>query len=196
MAAPGWLPEAALPAGSDKAGMPRRGRSDLKQLEPSVQWPARALLVACRRLRQPAARNLRGSSRLLSRFRDVGGDRVHQRRRQAIIGLEPEFRQARSDPRHLRWCDAGLDNRRHERREPRCCRAGFLEQFGVDEVETIEGMPLVLNSRSEAMHCSSATSILSATNPIRRRGSPRILFSIRMRRIRSTRRSTTRRGNR
>ena len=40
---------------------------------------------------------------------------------------------------------------------------------------SITGSPT--NSRSAAMRCSSATSILSATNPIRRRGCPRTRFS-------------------
>jgi len=34
-------------------------------------------------------------------FRYMGGDRVHQRRRKTIIGLKPEFLEARSDAGHL-----------------------------------------------------------------------------------------------
>src|SRR6266700_3721706 len=66
-------------------------------------------------------------------FRHVGGDRIHQRRRQAIIGLEPKLLEARPDTRHLVMLDAGLDHLRHERRESRGRRALLLEQFGMNE---------------------------------------------------------------
>ena len=49
-------------------------------------------------------------------LRDVGRDRVHQRRRQAVVGLEAELL-ARADFGHLRGLGAGLDDRRDERRE-------------------------------------------------------------------------------
>src|ERR1700730_16304876 len=76
----------------------------------------------------------------------MSGDRIHQRRRQAVIGLKPEFLEARSDPRQLRRIDAGLDHRGYEGCKSRSRRAGFLEQFGMDEVEAVERMPLVLDA--------------------------------------------------
>jgi hypothetical protein len=61
------------------------------------------------------------------RFRHVGRDRIHQRRRQTIKRLQPEFLETRSNARHRRWGDARLDYGRHKRGKPRGRRAGFLE---------------------------------------------------------------------
>src|SRR5260370_1264233 len=76
----------------------------------------------------------------------MGGDRIHQGWRQAIIGLKSEFLETRTDPGHLVRFDAGLDHGRYERRKSRRCRALLLEQFGMDEVEAIERMRLVLDA--------------------------------------------------
>src|SRR5712672_4203353 len=79
-------------------------------------------------------------------FRHMGGDRIHQGWRQAIIGLESEFLETRTDPGHLVRFDAGLDHGRYEGRKSRRGRALLLEQFGMDEVEAIERMRLVLDA--------------------------------------------------
>src|SRR5258705_9830434 len=76
----------------------------------------------------------------------MGGDRIHQGWRQAIIGLESEFLETRTDPGHLVRFDAGLDHGRYEGRKSRRGRALLLEQFGMDEVEAVERMRLVLDA--------------------------------------------------
>src|SRR6202171_4475530 len=83
----------------------------------------------------------------------MGVDRIHQGWRQAIIGLESEFLETRADPRHLVRFDAGLDHGRYERRKSRRGRALLLEQFGMDEVEAVERMRLVLDA---AVHMGAA----------------------------------------
>src|SRR5712672_4021126 len=98
-------------------------------------------------------------------FRHMGGDRIHQGWRQAIIGLESEFLETRTDPRHLVRFDAGLDHGRYERRKSRSCRALLLEQFGMDEVEAVERMRLVLDA---AVHMGAAD--LAGVPLDRRRG--------------------------
>src|SRR5437879_11266069 len=62
--------------------------------------------------------------------------------------LEP-----RPDSAHFLRLDAGFQYRRHEGRKPRGRPAAFLEQFGVDEVEAIERVPLVLDA---AVHMRAA----------------------------------------
>src|SRR5258706_12753625 len=79
-------------------------------------------------------------------FRHVGGDRIHQGRRQAIIRFKSEFPKPRADTGEFLRVDAGLDPRRPERRKSRRGRAGFLEQFGMDEVKAVERMRLVLDA--------------------------------------------------
>src|SRR5882672_4331094 len=76
----------------------------------------------------------------------MGGDRIHQGWRQAIIGLESEFLETRTDAGHLVRFDAGLDHGRYEGRKSRRGRALLLEQFGMDEVEAVERMRLVLDA--------------------------------------------------
>src|SRR5512140_1717257 len=56
---------------------------------------------------QPGSAGFARSGRLL-RFGHVGGDGIHQRRRQAVIGFEPELLETRPDPVHFGWVDAGL----------------------------------------------------------------------------------------
>src|SRR5262249_30357091 len=73
-------------------------------------------------------------------------DCVHQWRTQAIIGLKAELPQARPDSIHLLRLDAGLDHGRHERRKARRRPAALLEQFRMDEIETVERMALVLDT--------------------------------------------------
>src|SRR6266550_2426289 len=87
------------------------------------------------------------------RFRHMGRNGVHQWRRQAIIGLESEFLQTPAYAVHLFRLHAGLDDGRHECREPWRCPTTFLEQFGVDEVQAVERMARVLDA---AVHMRAA----------------------------------------
>src|SRR5262245_22822228 len=87
-------------------------------------------------------------------LREMGRDRVHQRRRQAIIRLEPKLLQTSADRAHVaRLRGTGLDDRGHERRELRLRPALVLRQLGVHEIEPIERMPLVLDP---AIHVHAA----------------------------------------
>src|SRR5665213_191603 len=54
---------------------------------------------------------------------------------------------------HLGRVDAGLDHRGYERRKSRSRRATFGEEFGVDEVQAVERMGLVLDA---AIHMGAA----------------------------------------
>src|SRR5258708_4591531 len=105
----------------------------------------------------------RRAGRLWAPVCPVRGDVIHQCRRQAIIGLESEFLEARSDRWQLGRLDAGLDHRGHKRGKSRSGRAAFGEQFGMDEVETIERMALVLDA---AVHMGTAN---LASMPLDRR---------------------------
>src|SRR4051794_22285639 len=94
----------------------------------------------------------------------MAGDRVHQRRGQAVIRLESQLLEPRSDARHLRGIHARFDHGGHERRELRSRRTTLLEQFGMYEVEPIERVRLVLDP---AVHVSSAD---AASMALDRRG--------------------------
>ena len=61
------------------------------------------------------------SSRLGLGLGHVARDRIHQGRRQAIIGFEPEFLQPSPDSVHLARLNTGLQHGRHERGKPRSC---------------------------------------------------------------------------
>src|SRR5579862_3692989 len=76
----------------------------------------------------------------------MSGNRVHQGWRQAIVWLQPEFLEARSNARHLRRINAGLDHRGHERRKLRSGRSRLREELSVDEVQSVERMSLVLDT--------------------------------------------------
>jgi hypothetical protein len=52
-------------------------------------------------------------------LRHMRGDRIHQRRRQAIVGLKTQFLQPSANGFHLLRFDAGLDHRGNERRKSR-----------------------------------------------------------------------------
>src|SRR5437016_3974629 len=95
----------------------------------------------------------------------MGCDRIHQRRRQAVIGLKPEFLETRPDPAHLGGTDAGFDHRGYECRKSRSRPAAFGEKFGMDEIETVERMALVLDA---AVHMRAA-SLAGVTLDRRRR---------------------------
>ena len=67
-----------------------------------------------------------------------GGDRQS-------YGSRPSSLQPATDAGHAVGTDAGFDHRRHEGGELRRRPAGFLEQFGMDEVEAVERMLGVLD---------------------------------------------------
>src|SRR5581483_6173427 len=120
------------------AARSRRGRGSVRE---EAGLKSQSLLLSAR-----------SASRGLG-LRDVSGDRIHQGRRQAVIGLEPKVLQTRPDRAHLARVDAGLDDRGHERRESRRRRSGFLEQLRVNEVQSVERMSLVLDA---AIHMRAA----------------------------------------
>src|SRR5580692_5489245 len=86
------------------------------------------------------------------------GDRIHQRRRQAVIGFKPEFLETRPDGAHLRRVDTGFNHRGHERCEYRSCRAAFSKEFRMDEVEAVERVSLVLDA-AEHMRTASLAGV-------------------------------------
>jgi hypothetical protein len=84
---------------------------------------------------------------------DVGRNRVHQGRRQAVIGLQSQLLQARPDRRHLRRIGAGLDDGRNKGGELRRRPAANSREFGMHEIEAVERMRLVLDA---AVHMHAA----------------------------------------
>src|SRR5205823_14975724 len=76
----------------------------------------------------------------------MGCDEVHQRRREAVVGLKTELLQPRAHGTHLLGLGAGLDDRGDKRREPRLFPALLLRQLDVDEVESMEWVALVLDA--------------------------------------------------
>src|SRR3981081_3428779 len=102
----------------------------------------------------PERAEIAGSGRFGLRFRHVGGDRIHQCRGQTIVRLKPKFLEARSDRRHLRWIDAGLDHRGHKRCKLRSGRTTFREQLRMDEVQSVERMRAIFDA---AVHMRAAS---------------------------------------
>src|SRR5258708_14848545 len=80
------------------------------------------------------------------RLGGVGGEEVHQGRGQAIVWLEVKLLQPRANRPHLIGIGTGLDDRRDEGGELRRLPAGLLRQLGVDEIQAVERMLLVLDS--------------------------------------------------
>src|SRR5258708_12827880 len=91
------------------------------------------------------------------------GNVIHQCGRQTIIRLKSELLETRSDPWQFGRVDAGLDHRGHKRRKSRGFPTAFGEKFGMDEVETMERMPLILDA---AVHMRTAN---LTTRPLYRR---------------------------
>jgi hypothetical protein len=89
---------------------------------------------------------------------------VHQRRRQGIVRLEPEFSDPGSDRAHSSRVDSRLDHGGYEGGEFRRRPTGFPRQFGVDEIESIERMVLVLDP---AVHVDAAFSASVTVNGLR-----------------------------
>jgi len=79
-------------------------------------------------------------------FGDMSRQCVHQVRRQAVIGLQADRAQALPDGLHLRWRRAGLDDGGHERCKARRCPSALGRELGVDEVQPIKRMVLVLDA--------------------------------------------------
>jgi hypothetical protein len=83
----------------------------------------------------------------------MGGDRIHKGRREAVIGLQIQLPQPPTDAIHLIRRSAGFDDRGDESGELGCRPAGFAGEFGVNEVEAMEGMLGVLDP---AIHVNTA----------------------------------------
>src|SRR5258706_2408420 len=77
-------------------------------------------------------------------LRRLGGERVHQRRTQAVVRLQAELLDPAAHFAHLARIETRLDDRRHECRELRFLPAGLRRQFGVDEVQAVERVLVVL----------------------------------------------------
>src|SRR5688500_3928811 len=69
-----------------------------------------------------------------------GRDVVHQARREAVIRFQTEGPELLSNAIHECRINTTFNRRRYERGELRSRPAAFLETFGVDEDETLEGM--------------------------------------------------------
>lgn len=74
---------------------------------------------------------------------------VHQIWGQAVIGFQADRAQALADSLHLRWRCSGFDDGGHERRESRRSPSALWRKLGVDEVQAIKRMVLVLDAPKE-----------------------------------------------
>ena len=90
---------------------PRRRESGARLHAQSGRRVRTATVAAACVIRLPASRRFA--------FRHMGCHRVHQSRGQAIVRLEAQLFQARTDAFHLFRFDAGFDDGRDERSEPR-----------------------------------------------------------------------------
>src|SRR4029077_13621177 len=88
-------------------------------------------------------------------------DQIHERRREAVVGLKAEFLEARTDGPHLVGLGAGLDDRGHEGGEPRLFPTLLLGEFGVEEIKAVKRMRLVLDA---AVHVHAAAAAGVALN--------------------------------
>jgi hypothetical protein len=102
-----------------------------------VEQPARAGPTAC-----PPVDRL-GCQRALG-FGGMRCDRIHQARREAVIGLEPQLLQAGTHLTHPSGREACLDDGGDERGELGGRPALLAQELRVDEVKAVEGMVLVL----------------------------------------------------
>src|SRR6267154_5007871 len=95
----------------------------------------------------------------ISRAQRAGGlgelsrDEIHQRRGQAIVGLELQLFQPCPHGAHVVGACARLDDRRNERRELRRRPARLVRALGVNEIESVQRMALVLDP---AVHVDAA----------------------------------------
>jgi glutathione S-transferase len=100
-----------------------------------------------------SCQTVRSSGEDALRLGGVRRDRIHQSRRQAVVGLETQLLETRADGSHLVGLGAGFDDGRDERGEFRRGPAAFLRKLRVHEVETVEQVRLVLDS---AVHVHAA----------------------------------------
>jgi len=84
---------------------------------------------------------------------DVCGDRVHQGRRQAVVGLDAQLSQPGSDGAHLIGLGARFDGRGHEGGKFGTGPALVVGAFGMDEIEAVERVATVLDA---AIHMDAA----------------------------------------
>jgi len=82
-------------------------------------------------------------------FGDMSCHCVHQVRGKAVVGLKADLAQALTDGLHLRWRCAGFDDGGHERRETRRSPSALGRELGMDEVQAIKRMVLVLDAPEE-----------------------------------------------
>ena len=78
-------------------------------------------------------------------FGGVGGDEVHQRGRQAIVGFKANLLQPCSDRTHVVGIRSGLDDRGDKGCKFRRGPAILIGQFRVDEIQSVEGVPLIFD---------------------------------------------------
>src|SRR5437762_6819005 len=73
-------------------------------------------------------------------------DRIHQRGRQAVIGLELQFLESRSDGAHVCGIGAGFNDRGNKGGEFWRRPALVGRKFGVNKIEAKERMLFILNA--------------------------------------------------
>src|SRR5215831_10634837 len=97
----------------------------------------------------------RGPSRVLNAFRlgRLRSDEIHERRGEAIVRLELELSQPRPDRAHVIGIRARLDDRRNEGRELWRRPARFARALGVNEIESVQRVALVVDP---AVHVDAA----------------------------------------
>jgi len=82
------------------------------------------------------------------------GNRVHERRRKAVVGLEPQLLQPGADGPHLIRGGAGFDDRGDECGEFGSRPSLLPGKLGVDEIEPVERMLGVFDA---AVHVNAAS---------------------------------------
>ena len=106
--------------------------------EAHVQWRAYQSTNPCLQLRRQLPTLLRSMRR----------DQIHQHRTQNIICRQPLLLELLSHSIDLVRLEALLDDTAHERRELRLLPSLGVAQFGVDEVQALEGV-LVVNATEQ-----------------------------------------------
>src|SRR5205823_4831455 len=108
----------------------------------------------------PAAAALRGEHAL--RLGRMGRDEIHERRRQAVVGLQLQLLQPCTDLTHASRWESRLDDRGDERGEAWGLPAALLRQLDMEEVEAEEGVSLVLDASEIALAAWVAMRSMSA----------------------------------
>ena len=107
------------------------------------------------------ARRVKSTGQRARCLANMGGDRIHKGRRVAVIGLQFQLPQPRTDAIHRIRRSAGFDDRGDESGELGCRPAELAGEFGVNEVEAMEGMLGVLDP---AIHVNTAIPAGMASN--------------------------------